>query len=129
MKADERAALQDVLDRIEHLRAYGVVRTGVAMDLLATAGSLPIPLGWIDDEGRLSIDAIVAHVPIECAQHYARDLADLLGARTTGPHAILLVDAGGNRPSIAPLVAQRAAWVGLLEKHIALIQDALQEAR
>lgn len=129
MKAKERAALQDVLDRIEHLRAYGIVRTGMILEVLNPAGGLPIPLGWIDDEGRLSIDAVAAHVPIECAQQYARGLAELLGAKTTGPHAIALVDAEGNRPSIAPLVEQRAAWADLLEKYIALFQDAFQSAR
>ncbi|MBP8233870.1 MAG: hypothetical protein KAY22_16340 [Rhizorhabdus sp.] len=123
MKAAERAALQDVLDQIERLRAYGVVRMGVALELLNPAGGPPIPMGWIDDEGRLSIDAIAANVPIGIAQRYARDLAELLGATTAGPHQIMLIDADGNRPSIAPLLQNHAAgWIRLLERHAALIR-------
>ncbi|MFZ5707974.1 MAG: hypothetical protein ACOY5R_22170 [Pseudomonadota bacterium] len=129
MKAKERAALQDVLDRIQPLGAYGIVRTGVILEMLAPASGLPIPLGWIDDEGRLSIDAIAAHVPIEHAQAYARDIAKLMGARTARPNEIVLLDTDGNRPLIAPLVEQRAAWADLLEKYIALFQDASQPAR
>lgn len=118
MNKAERATINAVLDGLAPSSIYGLARSRVDLELFHPAGGLPIPMGSIDSDDRLSIDELAAHVPSKLAVLYARDLADLLGCQTTGWRDTVLVDADGNRPMITPLLEDGgAAWAGLLAEH------------
>ncbi len=128
MTGDERAAINAMLERVAASAVYAVVRTRVDIELLHPAGGLAIPMATIDSDGRLSIDALAAHVPPKLARLYARDMAELLGCRTTGWRDTALVDANGERPHLAPLLADSgAAWAECLINHGERIRSCLEE--
>lgn len=128
MTSEERATLHALLESLMPSRIYGLVRSRVDIELLHPAGSLPVPMGTIDSDGRLSIDALAAHVPSKLAHLYASDLAELLGCRTAGWRDMVLVDADGNRPMITPLLEDGGAvWAEVLTEHGARIHRHLQQ--
>lgn len=128
MNNAEHAAINAVLESLAPSRIYGLVRSRVDLELFHPAGGLPIPMGTIDSDDRLSIDALTAHVPSKLAALYARDLAELLGCQTTGWRDTVLVDADGNRPIIVPLLADSgAAWTELLIEHGGRIYRYLEQ--
>ncbi|ATE64195.1 hypothetical protein [Rhizorhabdus dicambivorans] len=128
MKKAERAAINAMLESLAPTGVYGLVRTRVDIEMFHPAGGLPIPMGSIESDGRLSIDALAAHVPSKFARIYALDLAALLGCRTTGWRDMVLVDVSGERPHVAPLLVDGGrAWAERLVIHGEWIRSYLQD--